>query len=765
MEMLVQHVTEKHGEKLDAVKNEYATTREFLTWKENVEKETTSWFVKYRKREGKHYTIDWFRCNRTGTHKPRGTGKRAMKQQGTSKMDGYCTAYMKVMTSKSDGKVTVEACLGHFGHSLKLGHLRIPDQIRQNIAGKLAKGITIESILDDIRDSTEDGISRGHLIDRKDIINVKHQLNVDLMEKDPKDTRSVHYWVNELEKGEFNPVLIYKPQGVDGYSLPNDDFLLGIQTKYQLDKLKRHGDKIICMDSTHKTNQYDFQLISILVIDEFGEGVPVAWLISNREDQLVLSPFLAAIAARTGAIKTSVFMSDDANNFYNAWVLNFPKPEKKLICAWHVDKNWRKGLRTHISTKDDMAEVYAALKTMQFEENESMFRKQLQEFCAWCEKTYPRFFDYFTDTYVRHVEQWALCFRVGAGINTNMTTEAFHNLLKGLYFQRKQNRRIDHLLCKLLKIARDKVFDGLIKNEKGKRTYKLRATDLRHKRAEEIHDEDILEVESENWKVRSQEDENVMYTIRLMKESCHCHVHCSRCGVCQHMYRCGCTDFNVRGIPCKHIHAVHMRQPNGSEDANLARINAEPMVQDEEAANKEYFQGMLETNAENTVRMFDVDKIRTAIMGKIADLTEIVQNSTSPLALRTAMAHVNSAITVAQGLGRLENEHAYDLKPTNRFPANKNFELQPRFLKTKKQTKKPIKSLSLPTAEERRSVKTKLAEEVPLICAFCFKENDAANNVDVDWVECPQCGLWAHWQCDGEGMSKKNYVCSVCNSA
>eukprot|EP00794_Sanderia_malayensis_P009461 gene9461-10448_t len=88
--MLVQHVTETHGEKLDVVKKKHKTTRAFLIWKENVEKETTSWFVKYRKR----------RCNRTGTHKPRGTGNRAMKQQGTSKIDGYCTA--QVTTSKSD---------------------------------------------------------------------------------------------------------------------------------------------------------------------------------------------------------------------------------------------------------------------------------------------------------------------------------------------------------------------------------------------------------------------------------------------------------------------------------------------------------------------------------------------------------------------------------------------------------------------------------------------------------------------------------------
>ena len=66
--MLVEHVAEKHGENLHIVKNSYETIREYLAWKESVEKETTSWFVKYRKRDGKHNTIDWLRCNRLGTY-------------------------------------------------------------------------------------------------------------------------------------------------------------------------------------------------------------------------------------------------------------------------------------------------------------------------------------------------------------------------------------------------------------------------------------------------------------------------------------------------------------------------------------------------------------------------------------------------------------------------------------------------------------------------------------------------------------------------
>ena len=51
------------------------------------------------------------------------------------------------------------------------------------------------------------------------------------------------------------------------------------------------------MDTTHATNQYDFLLLTllVLVLDEYGEGIPVGWMISNREDGTVIVEFLKSI--------------------------------------------------------------------------------------------------------------------------------------------------------------------------------------------------------------------------------------------------------------------------------------------------------------------------------------------------------------------------------------------------------------------------------------------------------------------------------------
>ena len=99
--------------------------------------------------------------------------------------------------------------------------------------------------------------------------------------------------------------------------LGKDDFAL--QTEFQRDAMRKYGSKAILMDAIHGMTQY-FQLISILVIDQHGEGLPVAWAIiySNREDSTLLVQFLKSAHERVGDIDTAYFMSDCAEQYFNA---------------------------------------------------------------------------------------------------------------------------------------------------------------------------------------------------------------------------------------------------------------------------------------------------------------------------------------------------------------------------------------------------------------------------------------------------------------
>ena len=81
-------------------------------------------------------------------------------------------------------------------------------------------------------------------------------------------------FVNELQKEQFNPVLLYKRQHERNpdYMLPVESFVFAMQTEFQMDCYQQHATKVLCVDATHGTNAYSFKLITVMVADEFGQG-------------------------------------------------------------------------------------------------------------------------------------------------------------------------------------------------------------------------------------------------------------------------------------------------------------------------------------------------------------------------------------------------------------------------------------------------------------------------------------------------------------
>ena len=222
--------------------------------------------------------------------------------------------------------------------------------------------------------------------------------------------------------------------------------------------------------------------------------------------------FLKAIRERTGPLQTCWFMSDDANQYFNAWKGVFhDKETKKLLCAWHVDRAWRTALNQHVNTKQSRIEIYHQLRILLMENEEAQFRNCLSE--------------------------WASYFRIGSVVNTNMFLESFHRTLKVVYLQHKHNRRIDYLLHTLLKIARDKVFEQLTKLEKGKFTHRVSEINKRQKEAQRM--ESLMElvhaVDDNTWSIPSARDGSVKYTIKQTTETCDCKLRCSTCATCIHV--------------------------------------------------------------------------------------------------------------------------------------------------------------------------------------------------------------------------------------
>ena len=58
--------------------------------------------------------------------------------------------------------------------------------------------------------------------------------------------------------------------------------------------------RVVCVDAAHGTNANDFKLVALPVVDEGGEGFPVAWCTTNKEDRVVLIGFCALYARGVG---------------------------------------------------------------------------------------------------------------------------------------------------------------------------------------------------------------------------------------------------------------------------------------------------------------------------------------------------------------------------------------------------------------------------------------------------------------------------------
>ena len=129
------------------------------------------------------------------------------------------------------------------------------------------------------------------------------------------------------------------------------------------------------------------------------------------------------------------------------------------------------------------ATIYHNLRLLLEETNQQSFEILLKETLDQLKQSSltASFAKYFETHYVSKKEQWAACYGRDASINTNMYVEAFHRVLKYVYLKGRVNKRLDRFIYILLKLARDKGFEWLIKFKKEKHTERLRIIGARHK--------------------------------------------------------------------------------------------------------------------------------------------------------------------------------------------------------------------------------------------------------------------------------------------
>ena len=137
--------------------------------------------------------------------------------------------------------------------------------------------MSFQHILDNIRDNIGGELKHIHLLTRKDIRNIEKSYHLNSVQQSNDDTTSVACWVQEMKEIPENipAVFFYKQQERLCYRHTNN------HTKFHDEEI--WSPKNLCIDSTQENNGYDFLLVTIVVVDEFGDGYLVGWFLSNRE--------------------------------------------------------------------------------------------------------------------------------------------------------------------------------------------------------------------------------------------------------------------------------------------------------------------------------------------------------------------------------------------------------------------------------------------------------------------------------------------------
>jgi hypothetical protein len=97
------------------------------------------------------------------------------------------------------------------------------------------------------------------------------------------------------ELGENNPVLFHQEQRLDPAGDIVQDFVLVVADQFGLKMLEGFGcgpARAVLLDATGGTNKYGYQLHCLLVVDEYREGVPCAFMLTSGQDAAVVQKFL-----------------------------------------------------------------------------------------------------------------------------------------------------------------------------------------------------------------------------------------------------------------------------------------------------------------------------------------------------------------------------------------------------------------------------------------------------------------------------------------
>uniref|UniRef100_A0A0A9VWY5 Putative zinc finger transcription factor protein 17 n=1 Tax=Lygus hesperus TaxID=30085 RepID=A0A0A9VWY5_LYGHE len=698
------HLKVEHDFEVESQSLSFDSEAKFEEWKRSIEQRGDVKFViRTTVRSSEKRTI-YFRCNRSGKVRLRVTSddrKRERKSQGSRKIDSHCPARITASVT-TDGRVTVLFCKSHFGHEMKLAHIPIPSPVRRKVASQIASKVPLDSVLEETQTTLSGELRREHLISMQDFHNIVRDfgLNCEVI-RHSDDSTSVEAWVesqNALPSDESS-VLFYKAKGSKSPQFPQlkeSDFMLAIMTLGQKEILEAFGHDVICLDSTHGTNGFRYKLTTLLVLDEFRQGFPCAFLITDRNDHEGVEVFLNRIKEKVGTLNCRVLMTDMAQVFYNSWKAVMGDCPVRLFSSWHVMRAWQNKINATIKDKTKKQSASHIMYTLLTETDENVFSTMLtnlvNKLCS--DDDTSVFGKYIEDNYKKSAKNWAYCFRERAGINTNMHLERMHGILKHLYLKGTSAKRIDLSIDALMKLINSKLFDRLVSLEKISMTLDTNRV--------------LPTPEANVWTVAASNG-NELYKVSRLDQPCTiqpCLLNSKRCETCFHVFSCTCIDFSIQNNVCEHIHLVCRFL---GKCANNEDVTDEQM----EISDEEGF--LIEDEHQNSMKISELTNIlsststqdspRESIEDLKQEVLDLVHSALNSCQTREQVLSCKRIASSMQPVVDASIYSAISFKEKEKVNVRKKIDPQRRFISKKKKTQKT--NNFKPTIEEKGRIATR----------------------------------------------------------
>ncbi|KAK6054170.1 hypothetical protein COOONC_08326 [Cooperia oncophora] len=603
------------------------------------------------------------------------------------------------------------------------------------------KKFSVPSVTRAIRMDHSSPSERLYWVTSTDVRNVLATMELERGKFHDNDLRSIaiRFMNNNPEDGLR---LFQEPTSPDG-----SGFCLIVITPLQLTMLKKYGTSGVSLDDTHNPCRYNLKLLTMMIVDSVGRGVPVAYMLSANMDKEAVSKFFSVVKNLYPDFGPEYFMTDNCNTFWNAFVETFPEASrrtKRLLCSWHIQcAVFDKFAWLFPQKSPRNKELHATLLSLFTVSNKpewhrclSYLYKRLRELQSNGEESVKEaaatFEQYLSSNYIPKKEAWAPYARCSSIMNTNMFNERFHRSLKYTYLNKTSNSRLDALLQAMLDIVSDTVRSHEIMDTRDLMEGKFRQKEnlKRHRLAvENGMYYAIVRTGKSSWKLKSTSGR--IYCIKTTSCPCKngCEQHCLLCGVCPFAVFCSCADNIKAGTSCKHSHSFQLLHDEHDIITDCwDRVDDKPCFDDDPDA------PAAENSSDSDLNNNQVDRVEA--------------NSCAPDNRREFCMDI-----------RIRTERMFDFLSAyiGKLAMKGDNEAEIALVQVERSIRTVIENRTeLRIAKKKHGIPPLIAEDIEYddeldLCAICDKR-EPVSSVDtleapIDWLQCDNCLTWVHLQC------------------